>query len=98
VDDDLLVAPQNQWNDESAWDMRRDLAACFTWKQVLLGFFSLASRLAEAQRRVVHVAPLRRLHRSQVEDIRVNAMGCVGPCYLCFVIFILLCPRGIVVV
>jgi hypothetical protein len=26
----------------SAWDMHRDLAACFTWKQVWLGFPSLA--------------------------------------------------------
>jgi hypothetical protein len=26
----------------SAQDIRRDLAACFTWKQVWLGFFSLA--------------------------------------------------------
>jgi hypothetical protein len=26
----------------SAWDTRRDLAACFTWKHVWLGFLSLA--------------------------------------------------------
>jgi hypothetical protein len=26
----------------SAWDTRRDLAACFTWKQVWLGFPNLA--------------------------------------------------------
>jgi hypothetical protein len=32
------------------WDTRRDLAACFGWKQVGLGFSSLASRLAEARR------------------------------------------------
>jgi hypothetical protein len=32
-----------------AWDTRRDLAACFVWKQVRLGFPSLASRLAEAR-------------------------------------------------
>jgi hypothetical protein len=25
-----------------AWNIHRDLAACFTWKQVWLGFFSLA--------------------------------------------------------
>jgi hypothetical protein len=41
----------------TVWDMRRDLAACFVWKQVALGFPSLASRLAEARRWVVHVAP-----------------------------------------
>jgi hypothetical protein len=29
VGDDLLVAPQNQWEDVTSLDMRRDLAACF---------------------------------------------------------------------
>jgi hypothetical protein len=48
------------------WDTRRDLAACFTWKQVGLRFFSLASKLAETRLRVVHVAPSRRLCQSQV--------------------------------
>jgi hypothetical protein len=32
---------------KTAWDARRDLAACFAWKQVGLEFPSLASRLAE---------------------------------------------------
>jgi hypothetical protein len=45
----------------SARDMHRDLAACFMWKQVGLRFPSLASRLAEARRRVVHVAASWRL-------------------------------------
>jgi hypothetical protein len=31
----------------TVWDTCRDLATCFTWKQVTLGFSSLASRLAE---------------------------------------------------
>jgi hypothetical protein len=48
----------------SAWYTHRDLAACFMWKQVWLGFPSLASRLAEARWRVVHVAPSCRLRRS----------------------------------
>jgi hypothetical protein len=33
-----------------ARDTHRDLAACFLWKRVGLGFLSLASRLVEAQR------------------------------------------------
>jgi hypothetical protein len=80
-----------------AGDTCQDLAACFAWKQVGLGFSSLASRLAEAQRQVVHMAPSWRLRQSQVEDGRVNAMGCVGPYYPCFTIFFLLSHRGIVV-
>jgi hypothetical protein len=81
-----------------AWDMRRDLAASFTWKQVWIGFPSLASRLVEARWQVVHMTPSRRLHRSQVEDGWVDATGCVGPCYPCFAIFILLGPMCIVVI
>jgi hypothetical protein len=34
VGDGLSVAPQNQFDDATAWDTRRDLAACFVWKQV----------------------------------------------------------------
>jgi hypothetical protein len=41
-------------------DTRRDLIACFAWKQVTLRFPSPASRQAEARRRVVHVATSRR--------------------------------------
>jgi hypothetical protein len=64
----------------------------------MLGFFSLLSRLAEAQRRVVHVAPSRRLRQSQVEDGRVDVTDCVGPCYPCFAVFIVLCPTDILVI
>jgi hypothetical protein len=81
-----------------AQDTRRDLAACFAWKQVVLGFLSLSSRLAEARQRVVHVAPSRRFHRDQVADGWVNAMGCVGSCYPYFAIFYVLGPRGILVI
>jgi hypothetical protein len=41
----------------STQDTRRDLASCFTWKQVRVGFSSLTLRLAEARRRVMHVTP-----------------------------------------
>jgi hypothetical protein len=43
----LSVVPQNQWRMKMAWDMHRDLVACFAWKQVGLAFPSLASRLAD---------------------------------------------------
>jgi hypothetical protein len=44
---------------------------------------------------IVHVASSLRLHRCQVEDGRVDAMGYVGLCYPCFAIFFVLCPRGV---
>jgi hypothetical protein len=77
---------------------RQELVACFMWKQVGLGFTSLASRLAKARWRVVHVAPSWRSCADQVKDGRVDAMGSVGPCYPYFAIFIVLGPRGIVVI
>jgi hypothetical protein len=80
-----------------AWDTHRDLVACFTGTQVVLGFPSLASRLVEARRRVVQVAPSRRLRQDQVEVGRVDVTDCVGPCYPYFVIFYVLGPRGIIV-
>jgi hypothetical protein len=78
--------------------MRRYLAACFAWKHVELGFSSLALRLAEAQRWVVYMAPSRRLRWSQVEDGRVDVMGCIGPFYPTFIVFNVLGPMGIVVI
>jgi hypothetical protein len=85
--------------DERAttWDTRRDIAACFTWKQVGLGFSSLASRLAEARRWMVHMAPSQRLRRVQVENGRVEATGYVGPRYTYFAVFLVLCHKSIVV-
>jgi hypothetical protein len=79
-------------------DTHRDLVACFMWKQVGLGFPSLASRLTEARRRVVHVAPSWRLHRSQVKDGRVDAMDCIRHFYPTFAVFNVLGHRGIVVI
>jgi hypothetical protein len=45
----------------------------------------------------VHVTPSRRLHQSQVEDERVDAMGYVRPCYPTFAVFNVLNHTGIVV-
>jgi hypothetical protein len=64
----------------------------------VLGFLSLASRLAEARRRVVHVTPSWRLRQDQVKDGRVDAIGCVVPCYPYFVVFNVLGPRGVVII
>jgi hypothetical protein len=76
------------------WDTRRDLMACFMWKQVRLGFFSLASRLAEVQQRIVHVVPSRKLRRVQAEDERVDTIDCIGPYYHYFIVFIVLGPKS----
>jgi hypothetical protein len=74
----------------TSWGTRRDLAACFAWKKVVLGFFNLALRLEEAGRRVVHVAPSQISCKDQVEDGWVDAVGYVEPYYIYFVI---LCIR-----
>jgi hypothetical protein len=52
----------------------------------------------EVRRWVVHVAPSQRLRQRQVEDGRVDAIGCVGPCYHTFTVFNVLVPRGILVI
>jgi hypothetical protein len=44
------------------------------------------------------VAPSQRLRRRQAEDGRVDATGCIGLCYPCFAVFLLLGPRGVVVI
>jgi hypothetical protein len=59
-----LVCWLHHKTDGSAtvWDTCRDVVTCFSWKEVWLEFPSLASRLTEARRRVVHVASSLRLH------------------------------------
>jgi hypothetical protein len=74
----------------TAWDMRRDLLGCFAWKQIVLGFPSLASRLVKARRRVVHVTSSLRLHREEAKDGRVDATDCIGSFYpKIFIIYVL---------
>jgi hypothetical protein len=47
---------------------------------------------------VLHVAPSRKLRQSQGEDERVDATGCVGPCYSTFAVFNVLGHMDIVVI
>jgi hypothetical protein len=77
-------------------DTHRDLSACFAWKQVMLGFPSMAIRLVD-KGRVVHMASSRRLHQVEAEDRRVDTMGCIGPFYPKIVVSSVLGLRGIVV-
>jgi hypothetical protein len=78
----------------SARNKRRDLMACFAWKQVALGFPTLASRLTDARWREVHVTSTRRLHRIEAEDGRVDMTGYVGPFYLKIIVFYVLGTKG----
>jgi hypothetical protein len=46
---------------------------------------------------MVHVVSLWKLHRVEAEDRWVDATGCIGPFYLNFIIFYVLCVRDILV-
>jgi hypothetical protein len=56
-----------------------DLATCFAWKQVGLGFSNLASRLVEERLRVVHVASSWRSCVVEAEVRHVDVMGSIRP-------------------
>jgi hypothetical protein len=45
----------------------------------------------------VHVAPSWRLRRNQIEDERIDGMGYIEPCYLCFAVFFVLGSRCILI-
>jgi hypothetical protein len=85
----LSGAPQTD-RERLACDTRRDLAICFTWKQVGLEFPSLASRLVEARLQVVNVASSRRSSGVKAEDGWVDATGYIGPFYSKIIIFYVL--------
>jgi hypothetical protein len=76
-------------------DTHRDLAACFVWKQVGLGFSQSGIKTDRGGVWMVHVTSLWRSREVQAEDGRVEAMDYIGPFYPNFTIFTVLCPRGI---
>jgi hypothetical protein len=47
---------------------------------------------------MVHMASSRRLHGVEAENGRVDASGCIGLFYPNFAIFIVLGPKGILVI
>jgi hypothetical protein len=75
----LLVAQQNQWNDE-------DGVRHATRSSGLLRLEASQDRVSQSGLKtsagaawMVHVASSRRSCGVQAEDGRVNAMGCIGP-------------------
>jgi hypothetical protein len=93
----LLDAPQNRQEDDDG--------VGHAWRYSgLLHVEENRARVSQSSLKtgggtawMVHVASSWRLHGGQVEDGRVNAMGCVKPYYPCFVVFYVLGPRGILV-
>jgi hypothetical protein len=77
-----------------ARDTRQDVAVCFVWMHVGLGFFSLALRLVEAWLRVVHVASSQKSRGVEAEDGPVDATGYIRLFYHKIVVFIVLVARG----
>jgi hypothetical protein len=71
----------------------RDVAVCFAWKQVELGFFSPTSRLVEARQGVVHVALSQRLRQDEAGDGQLDVTDCVGSFYPKITIFSVLDHR-----
>jgi hypothetical protein len=47
---------------------------------------------------VVHVASSWRSREDEVKDGWIDAMGCIGLFYLNFVVFVVIGPRGILVI
>jgi hypothetical protein len=88
---------------KTAQGTRRDLAACFACSRVSLG----ASRVRVSQcglktsgatMWMVHVASSRRLRGVEAENGRADVLGCIRLFYPNFVVFIVLVPKGILVI
>jgi hypothetical protein len=81
----LSVAPQNQREDE-------DGAGHASRSSGLLHL-----KIGGGATRIVHVASSWRLCWVEAKDGQVDAMGCIGPFYLNFIVFTVLGIRGILV-
>jgi hypothetical protein len=73
--------------------------ACFTWKQLGLGFSSFATKLVEERRQVVHVASSQRSRESEAGDDRFDSVECdaveVEPKYPSLTVILFLIHRNI---
>jgi hypothetical protein len=92
-----LVAPKNLREHEDGVGHASRSSGLLHVKATQASVSQFASKLVEARRRVVHVAPSQRSRKNQVEDGWVDAIGCVRLLYLKIVIFYVLGPRGILV-
>jgi hypothetical protein len=82
----LSIAPQNRRREVGAGHASRS-SGMLRMESSLARVSQSGLKTTEARRRVVHVAPSRRLRQRQVEDERFDVMDCVGPCYPTFTIF-----------
>jgi hypothetical protein len=91
----LSVAPQNQQEDE-------DGVGHPSRSNELIHMEASGVRVSQSSLKtgagvvwMVHVTSSRRLRRVEAEDGRVDVMGCIGPFYPNFIIFIVLGSRDI---
>jgi hypothetical protein len=96
TDFDLSVASQNRREGDGVGHMSRSSVLLHV-EASRARIFQFASKLAEARRRVVHVASSWRSCKDQVKDGWVDTTDCIRPCYPCFTIFIVLDPMSVLV-
>jgi hypothetical protein len=92
----LSVAAQNRWREDGVGHASKS-SGLLRLEACRARVFQFDLKTGVGVTTVVHVTPSQRLRRDQVEDGRVDATGCVGPCYSYFAIFYILDPRSIVV-
>jgi hypothetical protein len=94
----LSVVPQNRWeNEDSAGHALRSsglLPLEAIWPRVSQSILKTGGGMA----RMVHMASSRRSCGDEVEDEQVDVMGCIRLFYPNFVIFIVLCHKGSLVI
>jgi hypothetical protein len=89
----LSVAPQNQKREVST-GYTSGSSSLLHVEALLARVSSLVSRLAKERWWLLHVAPLQRLRRVEVEDGWVDTMGCVAPFYPNITVFYVLGPMS----
>jgi hypothetical protein len=92
----LSVAPQNRRREVNAGHASRSSGLLHV-EASLARVFQSGLKADGGVTRVVYVTLSWRLRQGQVEDGRVDVMSCIGPCYSCFAIFIILDSKDIVI-
>jgi hypothetical protein len=88
----LSIAPQNQREEVSTEHTSKSSSLLHVEaSRAMISYFT--SKLTETRRRMVCMTSSWRSHGDEVEDGRVDAMGCIRPLYPKIVVFIVLATR-----
>jgi hypothetical protein len=94
----LSVVPQNRWEDEDGIRYTSRSSVLLRLKASRARIFQSSLKTGRGAAQMVHMASLQKSRGDEAEDGRVDATGYIRLFYPNFVVFIVLCHKGSLVI